>query len=374
MENASDATGLRTRLPHVLATLYGVAIVYASVEPFQPWLPPPAGTPFFLFDAARWVRSDTLLNVFAYVPFGFFVALLRHGATPARRIVHGVVIGAAMSFAMESLQMYVPPRVASALDLLTNTIGAALGAAIATALAHNASARATLYRARADLFLPGNLGDVGLALMLLWLVAQTNPGIPLFAVTFDTDAPPPVAALAVPTAHDDDLAHDSANNVVQAAGTAFQVLGVGLFAVLLMRHGRRTGGIVAALIAGALLMKALAAIVMLKPAIWQTWVKPGTLICIAAGALALRVVITLPRPVQVALCAIALLSALGAPVLAPETLTARAPLALFDWHFGQLMNYNGLTRAALLVWPVLAAVWLFALAGLPAWGKPADPA
>ena len=374
MENAPDATSLRTRLPHVLATLYGVAIVYASLEPFQPWLPPPAGTPFFLFDTARWIRSDTLLNVFAYVPLGFFVALLHHGVSPARRIAHSVVVGAAMSFAMESLQMYVPPRVASSLDLATNTIGAALGGAIATALANNASARATLYRARSRLFLPGSVGDVGVALMLLWLVAQTNPGIPLFAVTFDADTPGPVAAVAVPAARDSDPAHDSANNVVQAAGTAFQVLGVGLFAALLMRHRRRTGTIVAALILGALMMKACAAIVLLKPTIWQTWVKPGTLIGIAVGALALRIVIVSPRPVQVAVCAIALLSALGAPVLAPETLAARAPLAIFDWHFGQLMNYNGLTRAALLVWPVLTAAWLFALAGLPAWGKPADPA
>lgn len=373
MEDAPDATSPHTRLPHVLATLYGVAIVYASLEPFQPWLTPPAGTPFFLFDTARWIRGDTLLNVFAYVPFGFFVALLRHAATPGRRIVHSVVIGAAMSFAMESLQMYVPPRVASSLDLATNTIGAALGGAIATALARNALARASLYRARARLFLPGNVGDVGVALMLLWLVAQTNPGIPLFAVTFDADTPPPVAALAVPPAHDNESAHDTANNVVQAAGTAFQVLGVGLFAALLMRHRRRTGAIIAALILGALAMKAFAAIVMLKPAIWQTWVKPATLIGIVMGALALRFVILLPRPVQVAVCAIALLSALGAPVLAPETLAARAPVALFDWHFGQLMNYNGLTRAALLAWPVLTAAWLFALAGLPAWGKPADP-
>jgi hypothetical protein len=77
--------------------------------------------------------------------------------------------------------------------------------------------------------------------------------------------------------------------------------------------------------------------------------------------------------VQVALCAIALLSALGALVLAPEAASARAPLAIFDWHYGQLLNYNGLTRAALLVWPLLTAAWLFALAGRPAWGKPADP-
>jgi len=39
-----------------------------------------------------------------------------------------------------------------------------------------------------------------------------------------------------------------------------------------------------------------------------------------------------------------------------------------------LLNYNGLTRAALLVWPLLTAAWLFALAGRPSWGKPPDSA
>ena len=76
---------MNTRLPHVLAMLYGFAIVYASLEPFSPWLPPPPGTPFFLFaPPSRWVRGDIVLNVVAYVPFGLFVALLHRGASPAR--------------------------------------------------------------------------------------------------------------------------------------------------------------------------------------------------------------------------------------------------------------------------------------------------
>jgi VanZ family protein len=378
MELEPEPTSLRTRLPHVLATLYGLAIIYVSLEPFQPWLAPSPRTPFFLFAATpRWFRYDTLLNILAYVPFGCFLALLRGGASPARRIGYGITIGAAMSFAMESLQMYIPPRVASPLDLAANVVGAALGGVIATALARSDSTRESLYRARSRLFLPGQLGDVGLALMLLWLVAQTNPVIPLFAVTFDSETVTPIAALvAAPSPHDSSsiAAHDHAETVVQAAGTAFQVLGVGLFAALLLRRRRRVGMIVVALILGALLLKSVAAALLLKPTIWQTWIKPGALIGIALGAVALRIAIMLPRPVQVALCAIALLSSLGAPVLAPESLSARAPLALFDWHYGQLLNYNGLTRTALLVWPVLTAIWLFALAGRPAWGKPADPA
>ena len=142
---------------------------------------------------------------------------------------------------------------------------------------------------------------------------------------------------------------------------------------VLLRRRRHAGAIVVALIAGALLLKGIAAVVLLKPAMWQSWVKPGVLIGAAIGGALLAGAIALPRPVQVALCAIALLSALLAPVLAPESLSARAPLAIFDWHYGQLLNYNGLTRAALLVWPLLTAAWLFALAGRPSWGKPPDP-
>jgi len=360
-DQSGEVAQPHTRLPHVLATLYGIAIVYASLEPFAPWLAPPPGTPFFLFapSAVRWTRYDAMLNVLAYAPFGFFVALLPRGASPARRIGASVVVGAAMSFAMESLQMYIPPRIASPYDLATNALGALLGGVIATLLARNPVTRGALYDARARLFLPGHLGDVGLGLLALWLVAQMNPGIPLFAVTFDAAAAPGYP-----------IAPDSAGAFVQAAGSAFQVLGVGLFATLLLRRRRNVGTIVLAMIVGALVLKGIAAAAMLKPAMWQAWIRPAAILGIAVGAALLRIAIALPRPVQVALCAIALLSSLGAPVLAPETLAGRAPLALFDWHYGQLLNYNGLTRMALLVWPVLTAAWLFALAGRPAWGRP----
>ena len=77
----------------------------------------------------------------------------------------------------------------------------------------------------------------------------------------------------------------------------------------------------------------------------------------------------LPRPVRTALCAIALLSSLVAPLLAPDMWQARAPLALFDWPYGQLLNFNGLTHTVLVVWPVLASTYLLWLAGKPGWGQ-----
>src|SRR5438477_4132389 len=187
MDTQRTAREHRTLLPHALAALYGLAIVYASLQPFGDWVDPPPGTPFFLFAGwpTRWPRYDFLLNIIAYAPFGFFVAWLPARASPLARIALGAIVGAVLSFAMEWLQMFLPQRVASISDLASNTLGASLGAAIGAALAKSQKFRRTIRRRREQLFLGGHLGDFGLALLLLWVIAQINPGIPLFAVTSD---------------------------------------------------------------------------------------------------------------------------------------------------------------------------------------------
>ena len=354
----------RTRLPHALATLYALAIVYASLQPFGDWVEPASGTPFFLFASwpNRWLRYDLLFNVIAYCPFGFFVAWLPTRASPLMRIALATIAAAILSFAMESLQMFLPQRVASTLDFLSNTVGAALGAAIAAGLSRSQKFKRTLSSARAQLFIDGHLGDMGLALLTLWIIAQINPGIPLFAVTFDPEPGRMLAASAAPP--------ESAALLIEAAESAFQMLGVGLFVALLLRERRFIGGAVLVLIGAALIMKGIAAALVIKPAVWDSWQRPGVMMGIAAGALLILAAVNLRRPIMVAVCGVALLSSVGTPLLAPDLLSARAPLTLFNWRYGQLLNYNGLTRTILLVWPLLAAAWLFALAGQPAWGHP----
>jgi hypothetical protein len=115
----------------------------------------------------------------------------------------------------------------------------------------------------------------------------------------------------------------------------------------------------------------LAATVLLRQAVLETWLKPGVTAGMAAGAIALLAAIGLPRPLRTSLCAIALLSSLIAPLLAPDMWQARAPIALFDWHYGQLLNFNELTHAVLVLWPVLASAYLLWLAGQPGWGHTA---
>jgi VanZ family protein len=352
-----------SRLPHVLAALYACAILYASLQQAGDWLAPLPGTPFWLFgpSPARVPRVDFVTNALSYLPFGFLAALLPRHASFARRWIVAVLAGAALSFAMETLQWYLPPRHANAIDLLANVVGTLAGGALG-ALYAGLPLRAAARDARHRIALPGTIGDVGLALVAMWLVAQLNPAIPPFALTFDPD---PIAVLHAAPVH-----QDVAVTLIEAVQSAFQLLGIGLFAALLVRDRRHAGGAVLLLVGAALVLKGGAAVLLLKPMAVRSWLSPGILLGVAAGALLLLPAVMLPRPVQVAMCAIALLSSLLTPLLTPDLLFAAPPLTLFNWRFGHLLSFNGLTRIVLVGWPLAAAAWLFALAGRPGWGHP----
>ena len=74
---------------------------------------------------------DLSTNIFGFVPFGFvFVAYL----TWNRKVKHATIVtilcGAAISLTIEILQEYIPGRDSGILDIITNTSGTILGAAL----------------------------------------------------------------------------------------------------------------------------------------------------------------------------------------------------------------------------------------------------
>jgi VanZ family protein len=350
-----------SRLPHAMAALYALAIAYASLQPFGEWLAPLPQTPFWALApwSMRATRFDIVANILAYVPLGFFVALLPTRGGAAARAIAAVAASTALSFAMETLQWFLPSRGASTIDLVANATGALLGG-LAGARYARSTLRDAVQRLRTRLALPGPIGDVGLALLAVWLVAQANPAIAPFALTFEP--------VPVPLSGADAAVADSAVVLIEAAESAFQLVGVGLFVALLVRDRRLAGGAVLLVAGAALLIKGTAAYALLKPAAFESWLSYGALLGIAAGAMLLLPAIVLPRPAQVTICAIALLSSLLTPAFVPEVLQAAAPLTLFNWRYGHLLNFNGLTRSILVAWPLAAALWLFALAGQPGWG------
>lgn len=351
------ARSTHSRLPHILALLYVAAIVFASLQPFGPWLAPPAGEPYWLLSSKiRATRFDSLLNVVAYVPLGVFVALMPRRAHPLRRIAAGALTGFALSFAMESLQAYLPTRDASLLDWITNTLGAAAGGALAAWFARTPRFKRALSDARNRWFLPGKMGDVGLALLALWLVAQSNPGVGLFAISWD----PSAQAAAAP--------REAAAFLVDAFESALQFTGMGLFVALLVRQRRYFGTALLTLIVAALVAKGSVSAAMLRPPPWESWLRPEISFGIAVGALLLLLAVALARPVMVVTCTVALLLSVALPPLVTDQQSVHVTLSLFNWRYGQLLNFNGLTHTVLLAWPLAASAWLFALAGRPEWG------
>jgi glycopeptide antibiotics resistance protein len=74
--------------------------------------------------------SDVVVNVAGFIPFGFFFALwfsLAPGV--ARPRLMALFLGFTISLAIETLQYFLPTRDSSMTDLLTNTMGTAIGVA-----------------------------------------------------------------------------------------------------------------------------------------------------------------------------------------------------------------------------------------------------
>ena len=113
----------RSWLVGYLAAAYTLLVAYASLYPFSPWRRL-ASSPFaFLFEP--WPRyytaADVALNVLGYLPLGLLVALAAMAwTTPRWAALIAALAGTLLSLSMETLQSFLPPRVPSNLDLLSN--------------------------------------------------------------------------------------------------------------------------------------------------------------------------------------------------------------------------------------------------------------
>lgn len=93
--------------------------------PFKPFLK----APWREFHFNRSYLRDVLINVSGFVPFGFFFCMYFSWVRENRKAVLAtIVLGAVFSLTIEILQWYIPMRDSGTTDILTNTLGTALGA------------------------------------------------------------------------------------------------------------------------------------------------------------------------------------------------------------------------------------------------------
>jgi len=340
----------RARLSSYLVAGYVLLIMYASLSPFSGWQE--QGLEFSAVLTAPLLQQytwfDIAANLFAYLPFGLLLGLaLRVHCGAGWSVLLATLCGVAVSAAMEYAQMYLPVRNSSNLDLLANSMGALAGTLLAASIAPRAWF-AYLMQWRMWLFLRGGKVDFGLALVALWMFAQINPSLPMLGNVFISEAAhrPFVAVAAVPFSWLESLA------------VALNLLMLGVLMLTLLR-GRRHVESVLLLLCFVALAKFVAAAVLLKSWALLLWLDSEAMLGIFVGLLVLIAVGRVSRP---RLLRFAVMVTLAYLVLAHGVLDSGAPSAamrLYQWNYGHLLNYNGLSQTIALVFPILLLAYIW---------------
>lgn len=162
------------RIAALLLAVITFLIAFGSLYPFSFSLEgAEALTRTGMLPRAGTTRSDVAANVLLYLPLGACLAWLlapRLGGTLAA--LAATLVGAAMSFAIETAQLYETRRVSSLADFACNTAGAFAGACLALAIART---RRNLQTSR----LAGLLQHpVAAALLFAWIGYRLAPFAP----------------------------------------------------------------------------------------------------------------------------------------------------------------------------------------------------
>lgn len=166
---------LRKTAAWPLVWLYVLLIVYASLYPFDQWrVQGIAPWAYLTAPLPRyWTGFDVLSNVLGYAPLGFLLSLALHRTRrgwPA--VVLATSAAAALSLVLEAIQMFLPVRVPSNVDVALNIAGALAGASIARAMEW-AGLVDRWGRFRDRWFVPDASG--AMALLAVWPVALLFP-------------------------------------------------------------------------------------------------------------------------------------------------------------------------------------------------------
>ena len=340
-------------LPRYLALAYAALVVYASLHPFSGWRDP--GLPPYYFLGAAWPRYwtafDLAINVLAYLPLGFCLALalrrLPGGAWLAA--VLACLLGALLSFGLECLQSWLPSRVPSNLDLACNSLGTALGAVLSLWRGERLFRRVT--QVQQGLLAPIPHAELGMVLVGLWLLTQLSPETILFGAgdLRHLLSITPVVRYAAPSFV-----------AIETAIIVCNTVAIGLIVRCLLGRRFIPDLVVLAFFVLALSIRTLAAAVLVNPLNAFAWLTPGASLGLLLGGLTLSVLLFLPNPLRIAFAGLALMAGTVLVNVAPPNPYSVAALAA--WRQGHFLNFNGLTRLVASLWPFVALPFLMLLA------------
>ena len=339
-------TESRARLRTWLAVGYMLFIVYGSLSPFSGW----RGQGLDFSEVLRapfqltYTGFDAVINLLAYLPFGFLVALAlraRFSALPS--VILGLCIGILLSASMEYLQMYLPSRTSSNLDLLNNSAGALIGSLLAVSMTSWTWFFSRLTRWRSQLFRHGHAMDFGLALIALWMFGQVNPSLPMLGNVFITEV-----------AHHPFLPPPSARfDALESGAVMLNLLMLGILMLTLLREPRKIVATMLAVLVLEALAKFIAAALLLKSWALLLWLNSTAVLGMLLGVMLLLTILWLPRAVAIALGALVSISYFVIVNFLLDSSAPSASMSIYHWHYGHLLNFNGLAQTITLVFPLL---------------------
>lgn len=337
--------------------IYTLLIVYASWYPFTGWHD--NGLPGLAFLRAPlpyyWTMFDLLTNIAAYIPFGILVVFALYPRV--RRMAAAllaIIAGAFLSGTMEAVQNFLPSRVSSNLDLLTNAAGVAIGAVIGALLTRTFLEQSRFLKMRERWF--SHEASRGLIVLGLWPLAQIYPQGTLFGHGQVT----PILSnwlsswLSTPVDLSALLRYDVELTVEQywlseTIVTACGLTGALLTLLCLLRRGAPKMVLVVVLFAAAITAKSLASALLFTPENAFVWLTPGAQGGLLIGLLMFSGLAFAPPVAQRRVAALALLISLFAVNATPANPYFIATMQ--TWVQGKFLNFNGATHFLSLAWP-----------------------
>ncbi len=352
-----------------LALVYTGLIVYASLYPFANWRDQGVEPWWFLTAALPryWTGFDVVSNLLGYMPLGFFLALsaLRTGhAMYGLRLPISVAV--VLSLTLETLQVYLPQRVPSNLDMLLNVAGAGLGAGCTGWMERHGWLQ-RWSRFRAQWFVEEARG--GLVLLALWPLALLFPAVLPFGLGQVMERLESVLGQALedtPLIEWLPVRDLELQPMLPAVAWLCVCLGVlipSLLGYCIIRSSARRALFLVALLVLGVAVTALSNALSFGPAYAWVWLNLPVQVALATAALAAGVLLGAPRRA----CAALALLALGVDL----SLINQSPVGpyfeqtLFSWEQGQFIRFHGLAQWLGWLWPFATLVYVLGLL----WGK-----
>lgn len=336
-----------------LAVVYALLIAYATLHPFTGWRD--QGLSPFAWVAIwpkAFLTADLSFNLLAYVPLGMLIVwALFPALRGAVAMVLAACAGVALSFALESLQSYLPTRIPSLADFSTNGLGALVGAILGAILAPRLLERGALKTLSDNWFGPRT--PRALILAGLWLFASLYPQSMLFGHGSLLGFFGPVSGYPFTPV---EFAR------VEAAVTAASLFAAGTLLAASLTPAAPRWFLLLLFVAISCAVRALSHAILFSPDLAFAWLTPGAQRGLIVGSIALLVAMALPRTMQLALVVIAVTFATVVVNLAPANPYYASTVQ--ELNPGRFLNFNGLTQTVAAAWPFLAALYvMFALGG-----------